>query len=55
MDCARRRADVIIVGSGVIGISTALNLKLQGVDRVAVLEPVSYTHLRAHETLRYLV
>jgi len=38
MDCARRRADVIIVGGGIIGISTALNLKLQGVDRVAVLE-----------------
>ena len=38
MDRARRRADVIIVGGGVTGISTALNLKLQGVDRVAVLD-----------------
>jgi glycine/D-amino acid oxidase-like deaminating enzyme len=33
-----REVDVIVVGGGVVGLSTALHLRLQGVERVAVLE-----------------
>ena len=33
-----RNADVIIVGGGVTGVSTALNLKLRGIESVVVLE-----------------
>lgn len=32
------RADAIVVGGGVLGASTALHLKLQGVERVVLLE-----------------
>ena len=43
----------IVIGSGFGGIAAALRLKAKG-HNVKIIEkhpdPVSYTHLRAHET-----
>ena len=43
--------EVAIIGGGIVGGSAALFLRRLGVP-VVLLEaaPVSYTHLRAHET-----
>ena len=34
----RHTSDVILIGGGVTGLSTAVHLKLQGVERVTILE-----------------
>ena len=40
--------DVVIVGAGPSGLSTAIRLKQLAAENNS--DPVSYTHLRAHET-----
>ena len=34
----KHTSDVILIGGGVTGLSTAVHLKLQGVERVTILE-----------------
>ena len=45
--------NVIIIGSGIAGLATAARLVAKGYN-VSIFESasVSYTHLRANETLR---
>ena len=42
--------DVLIVGGGGAGASAALLAQEKGAEVVVTTKPVSYTHLRAHET-----
>ena len=37
--------DVLVIGGGLAGLRTAIGVTRRGLDT-----PVSYTHLRAHET-----
>ena len=46
--------DVIVIGMGAHGSAGLFHLAKKGLN-VLGLEPVSYTHLRAHETGRNLV
>src|SRR5665647_2437724 len=62
-----KRMEVAIIGGGICGLSLALNLRQRGIDCCVYerapeikplgvgITPVSYTHLRAHETDSYLV
>src|SRR5665647_2628860 len=48
--------NIALIGAGGMGTQDTLTaLKVPGVKLVAVCDPVSYTHLRAHETDSYLV
>ena len=46
----KREFDVVVIGAGPAGMSAAIGLRGQGLSVLVVDEPVSYTHLRAHET-----
>ena len=52
--------DMVNAGGGMVGLSMALMLAKQGEWKILLIESnsldtVSYTHLRAHETLMNLV
>ena len=51
-------AKVVVIGGGVVGCSILFHLAKFGLKDCVLLErkePVSNTHLRAHETLSYVV
>ena len=44
-----KTSEVVVVGAGIAGLTSAAILSKQGLS-VTLIESVSYTHLRAHET-----